>query len=84
MKAQIVKIGNSRGLRIPKPILEECELSGEVELEVRADGLLIKPSKVPRLNWEESFKKIAENEDDEMIIENSGAPTSFEKEGWRW
>ena len=84
MKGQIVKIGNSRGIRIPKPLLEECKLTGDVELQIHSEGLLIKPSKRPRLNWEEAFEGMSDREEDEMIIENSDAGTSYEKERWRW
>ena len=84
MKARIVKIGNSKGIRIPKALLEECKLSGDVDLEVRSGGLMIKPSKTPRLNWESAFKQMSDNDEDEMIVDNSSAATSFEKEKWRW
>ncbi|MCB1023221.1 MAG: AbrB/MazE/SpoVT family DNA-binding domain-containing protein [Acidobacteria bacterium] len=84
MKTQIVKIGNSKGLRIPKALLEECSLSGDVELEIRSEGLLIKPAKTPRLNWENAFKTMSDNDEDELLVENNEAATTFEKEKWRW
>ena len=84
MKTQIVKIGNSKGIRIPKPILKQCNLDADVELEVRNEGLLIKPAKTPRHNWDQSFAKMAENEEDELILEDSDTNTGFEKEKWRW
>ncbi len=82
MKTQIIKIGNSKGIRIPKPLLEQSNLKGEVELEVRDEGLLIKSSQEPRFNWAEAFQEMSENDGDEMIIED--ASNDFEKEGWRW
>ena len=84
MRAQIVKIGNSKGIRIPKALLEECQLSGDVDLEVRQGGLLIKPSKTPRLNWEAAFEQMSDNDEDEMIVDSSETSTAFEKEKWRW
>ncbi|MFV0388208.1 MAG: AbrB/MazE/SpoVT family DNA-binding domain-containing protein [Pyrinomonadaceae bacterium] len=84
MKGRIVKIGNSKGIRIPKALLEECRLLGEVEMEVRVDGLLIKPSRAPRLNWETSFKQMSDNDEDELILDDSETTTTFEKENWRW
>ncbi len=84
MKSRIVKIGNSKGIRIPKALIEECKLSGDVELEVVSNGLLIKPSKAPRIKWSDAFKRMSNNDEDEMIVENSEAQTSFEKEKWRW
>lgn len=82
MKTQIIKIGNSKGIRIPKPLLEQSNLKGEVELEVKDEGLLIKSSKKPRHNWDKAFKEMSENDGDEMIIEDS--PTAFEEEDWKW
>ncbi len=84
MKSQIVKIGNSRGLRIPKALLEECELNGDVDLEVRPEGLLIRPAKSPRLNWETAFRQMSENDEDELLLDDSDAPKRFEKDEWRW
>ena len=82
MKTQIIKIGNSKGIRIPKPLLEQSRLDGEVELEVVNEGLLIRSSEKPRTSWEKAFKAMAEDEDDEMIVEDSA--NQFEKEKWRW
>ena len=82
MKTQIIKIGNSKGIRIPKPLLEQSNLDGEVELEVVNEGLLIKSSSKPRVAWAKAFKEMSENDGDEMVIEDSA--NEFEKENWRW
>ncbi len=55
MKASIIKTGNSRGVRIPKPILDQCGLHGEVELEVHEKKLVIKSSRQCRQKWEEAY-----------------------------
>jgi antitoxin MazE len=81
MKTQIIQIGNSQGIRIPKVLLEDSGLAGEVELEVCEEGLLIRRSNNARKNWEEIFQSMAENEDDELV--DREIPTGFEKE-WRW
>ena len=59
MKATIIKIGNSQGIRIPKPILEQCGFEKEVELEVHENELLIRSSKQPRKNWGKAFQTMA-------------------------
>lgn len=82
MKANIVTIGNSQGVRIPKILLDQSGLSGEVELEVCDAGILIRRGKKVREDWETSFKQMAENNDDELIDEF--APTNYAKERWRW
>ncbi len=84
MKGRIVKIGNSKGIRIPKALIEECGLHGDVQMEVLPDGLLIKPSKTPRLNWDKAFAQMFENDDDELIIDEPEESTNFAKEKWRW
>ncbi len=66
MKTQIIQIGNSQGIRIPKVFLEECKIQGDVELEIHPDGILIRNAQKPRSGWDEAFKAMAENEDDEF------------------
>lgn len=81
MKAQIIQIGNSQGIRIPKAILEESKISGEVELEVCADGILVRNIKKPRGDWDAAFKALADADDDQPLTAN---PTDFEKKDWQW
>lgn len=84
MKAKIVRIGNSQGVRIPKIMLSDSRLDKDVELEIVDEGILIKPAKNPRQNWEAAFREMAEEDADELIIEDSDAQTDFEKDSWRW
>lgn len=81
MKAQIIRIGNSQGIRIPKTLLEDGKLSGEVELELHEDGLLVRSLQKPRANWDAAFMAIADVDDDQQV---SAAPTDFERKGWQW
>lgn len=81
MKASIIAIGNSQGIRIPKALLEESGLSGEVELELTKEGLLIRPAKHSRRGWEEAFKNAAEVDDLESSVQTD---STFEKREWRW
>ncbi len=81
MKASIIQIGNSQGLRIPKAILEQCGFGSEVELEVHDKKLLIKPHVSARKNWAKSFEKMAQNGDDQLLE----FPTSqWAEEEWEW
>lgn len=82
MKAQIIQIGNSQGIRIPKMMLEELKLSGEVELEVHEDGILIKNAQKPRADWDSIFKSLGDSDDDQPA--ESAVATEFEKKEWRW
>jgi len=82
MKAQIIQIGNSQGIRIPKMMLEETGLSGEVELEAQPDGLLIRSVKKPRGTWDAQFKAMADLDDDQPLY--TAPPTKFENKEWKW
>ena len=82
MKASIIKIGNSQGLRIPKPILKQCGFNREVELEVQDKELIIKStSHPPRQNWEKAFKVIAQNKDDKLV---EFPESKWVEEEWEW
>jgi antitoxin MazE len=82
MKASIIKIGNSQGLRIPKPILDQCGFTKEVELVVINQELVVKAPKSPRKSWSSSFKKMADNKDDHLL--DLSVSTDWEREEWEW
>jgi len=81
MRIPIIKIGNSRGIRLPKTIIEQCGFGEEAELEVRNNKIIIKPIKKPRQNWEKAFRKMAENKDDRLIEFPS---VQWDEEEWEW
>lgn len=80
MILEIVKIGNSQGIRIPKKILEECGIDRKLELEVKEHTIIMKSLKA-REGWEESFKKMHENGDDELLIDDN---IDLDDEVWVW
>ena len=82
MKTQIIQIGNSQGVRIPKGLLEDSRITGDVELELHPDGILIRNAQKARAGWDEAFKAMAENEDDELAVGSTS--TEFEKKEWQW
>ena len=82
MKTQIIQIGNSQGIRIPKVLLEDSRITGEVDLELHPEGILIRNAQKPRSGWDDAFKAMAENEDDEILADN--VATKFEKKEWQW
>jgi len=75
MEVQIISIGNSKGIRLPKVILEKYNLDDKLELEMKDDCIVLKPLKTPRLGWDEAFKKLNSQKDDELLI-----PDVFEDE----
>lgn len=82
MKAQIIQIGNSQGVRIPKTLLEETGLSGEVELEALPEGILIRNLHKPRSDWDARFREYLDLEDDNLA--ESEPCGNFEKKEWQW
>ena len=60
MKANIVRIGNSQGIRIPKPLLEAAGLQNEVDLTTRPGVLMIRPARRVREGWADSFQEMAD------------------------
>jgi antitoxin MazE len=82
MRSEIIRIGNSRGIRIPKPLLAECGLDEVVELRVSAEGLLIAPYRAPRHGWKQAFA--AADPAAEPILLDRVPPNAFDNEGWEW
>lgn len=82
MKTKIVRIGNSRGVRIPKPLLEEAGLEGEVELRVVDSGILIEGTSAPREGWEAAAALIRERGEDGLLDE--WLATDFDETEWAW
>jgi len=83
MRARVIKIGNSQGLRIPKPILEQTGIRDDVEIEVEKNQIIIRPVKNVREGWDAAFKSMGEKGDDELIIDDSISNIWDEKE-WQW
>ncbi|MHB0875186.1 MAG: AbrB/MazE/SpoVT family DNA-binding domain-containing protein, partial [Anaerolineae bacterium] len=77
IRTHIVRIGNSRGVRIPKPLLDQLGLEDEIELLPGADGLLLRPVKHPRAGWDEQFARMAAEGDDELLDAEAPAATVF-------
>ena len=88
MKGRIVRIGNSRGIRIPKPLLEQTGLDGEVEISVNEDRIVIAPADPedtpPRQGWAKAFAAMAGAEDDVLLDGESHLPTKWDEEEWEW
>ena len=84
MRARVVKIGNSQGIRIPKPLLEQTGILDDVELEVEKNKIIIRPVSNPREGWANAFKTMAEKGDDTQIIPDESISHSWDEEEWQW
>ena len=79
METSIIKIGNSKGLRLNKTILEKYQIKDKVEIILENDKIILKPIDKPRKGWEEKFKEAAENGDDQLLIDDVFEDESFEE-----
>jgi antitoxin MazE len=67
VKTQIVKIGDSQGIFIPKTLLEKSEINSEVGIEIQGNNLIIRPVEPARKGWKKAFIEMAENGDDVLL-----------------
>ena len=84
VKARLVKIGNSQGIRIPKPLLDQAKLGSEIEMEVQGDKLIIRSPQTPRQDWDIQFEKMAELGDDKLLDSGAAGASSWDKDDWEW
>ena len=83
MKAQIIQIGNSKGIRIPRLLLEQCHLEGEVELEAQPGQLIVRPVDGPRQGWAAAFEKMGQYGDDKLFDKDI-PETKWARKDWKW
>jgi antitoxin MazE len=84
MRVRVVKIGNSRGIRIPKPLLDQTGIVDDVELEVDKSQIIIRPILNPRPGWDNAFMAMAESADDRLVDSDGTISHSWDDEEWQW
>jgi antitoxin MazE len=86
MRIKIVKIGNSKGIRIPKVLLRQTGIDDEVNLEVKDNQIILRPLKDPiRKGWDNLFSKMTEVGDDKLIdSEFLANQTAFDEDELEW
>ena len=82
MKARLVQIGNSKGIRLPKTIIAEAQLRDEVELKAEPGRIVIRSAKRPREGWNEAARLMRERKEDQLLDETT--PTRFDRDEWKW
>ncbi len=82
MKAQIVRIGNSRGIRLPKVLIEEAQLEDEVELQAEPGRIVIRKTTQPRAGWAAAARKMREKDEDRLL--DKPTATRFDRNEWTW
>lgn len=83
MKTSLIAIGNSRGVRIPKPLIEQCGLADEVEMVVRDATILIHAPRQTRSGWAEAFAQMARAGDD-ALLDPQAISNRWDAEDWQW
>jgi antitoxin MazE len=68
MEATIIKIGNSKGLRLSKTILDKYNIKDKVEIILEMGQIILKPIESPRKNWEIAFENMNKEGDDKMLM----------------
>jgi antitoxin MazE len=82
MLIPVVQIGNSKGIRLPKAILDQLQISGKVDLEVENQQIVLKPVKnKPRTGWDDSFREMSDLHEDILFIADDNESEGFE---WEW
>ena len=84
MRASIIKIGNSQGVRIPKQLLDQTGIKDDVEMEVEKSQIIIRPISSPRAGWDNAFKAMHQNKDDDLLDVNEVISHSWDEEEWQW
>lgn len=79
METAIIKIGNSKGLRLSKTILEKYKITDKVEMILEEGQIILKPIDSPRKNWEKAFKQMRENNDDRLMFNDVFEDENFEE-----
>lgn len=79
MDISVIRIGNSKGIRLTKTLIEKYNITDTVELILEKEYIIIKPKTIPRKGWENSFKKMNENGDDRLLMPDIFEDESFEE-----
>lgn len=78
METSIIKIGNSKGLRLSKTILEKYNIKDKVELILEKGHIILRPIDSPREGWDEAFRKMHKSGDDKLLMNDLFEEESFD------
>ena len=82
MKIRLVRIGNSRGVRLPKTIIAQAGLTEEVELGIRDGAVVIARATSTRYGWAAAASQIRQRDEDRLL--DTSTPTRFDEKEWEW
>ena len=79
MELSIIQIGNSKGFRLSKTLIDKYKIKDKVELILEKGYIILKPISKPRQNWEIAFKEMNDNGDDQLLINDVFEDDNFEE-----
>ncbi len=79
MEVSIIKIGNSKGFRLSKTILERYNITDKIELIFEKGQIILRPISKPRKGWDKAFKKMHENGDDQLLMNDVFEDENFDE-----
>ena len=79
MDISVIAIGNSKGIRLSKTLLEKYNITDKVELILEKEYIILKPKSEPRDGWEKAFKKMHKSGDDNSLINDVFDDENFEE-----
>ncbi len=84
MKARLITIGKSKGIRIPPSLLKKSRLGDEVQLDATEGQITIRSKKRAREGWEKDFKRMAANGDDKLFRDDPPLLSEWDETEWQW
>ncbi|MEK7432469.1 MAG: AbrB/MazE/SpoVT family DNA-binding domain-containing protein [Cyanobacteriota bacterium] len=81
MLTKVIKIGNSKGIRIPSNILKQCSIEEDIELDVKNNQIILKSIKKSRDGWDSAMKKMSKLKEDTLFIDDN---IDNEMDDWEW
>ncbi len=79
MNVSVIRIGNSKGIRLTKTLIEKYNIKDTLELILEEDCIILKPKTAPRIGWDKAFKKMHKNGDDKLFISDVFDDENFEE-----
>lgn len=84
IRTRLIKIGNSRGIRLPRALIEQAGLEQDVEVEAREGQLIVRVPLHLRAGWDEEFRAMSEQGDDLLLDAEAASLTQWDETEWQW
>ena len=78
MEISVIPIGNSKGIRLTKTLIDKYNIKDTVELILEKGFIILKPKNTPRKGWDKAFKKMHKNKEDDLLIDDVFEDEIFE------